>query len=132
MEIRTLKASIYTLLKESADRVYEYTRVPKSAIFPYLTFNLVTSAEALRDNNNDRNFVLEIDIFDYQETKNTAVLDSLFDDVFNALNSKEVIGSTINYKLNVNTVLPNLPTVNEHTFRRQITYTLKYMERGDI
>lgn len=134
MKTRKLKISLYTILtdveSDNSFNVYENGRVPKGATFPYITYSLNLSTESNRDADTDINFLLELDIFDYLLTKNTAILDEITDDVVNEFNSKNVIDNENGffYRLEKINYLPNLPTIDEHTFRRQLVYNLKYAE----
>ena len=131
MKTIDLKTAIKVLVDSASDYVcYEYGRVPKDAEFPYSTYNIVTPSNSLRDSITDFDFILEVDVFDYKENKNTDVLEALTDDIFNTINRADVIGSEIYFRVEPNGLLTQLPTPNEFTFRRQIVAVLHYMERS--
>lgn len=132
METRNLKKSLRDQLIgiDGVDRAYEYTRVPKTAKFPYVTYNMTTSGESLRDPDTDIDITLDIDILDYKEDYNTLVIDNLLDTVNTAINRLNVIESTFYYRIERTAILTQLPTPNEFTFRRQISCVLRYMERS--
>lgn len=131
METIKLKNALKTLIDSASSYVaYEYGRVPKTAEFPYATYNVVTPSNALRDSITDYDFILEIDLFDYQESKNTDRIEGFADDVFNTVNRADVITNDIYFRIENNGLLSQLPTPNEFTFRRQIVAVLHYMERS--
>lgn len=130
MQTINLKTTLYTLLASTGRTVYEYTRVPKDATFPYVTYNLTTSTESDRDAITDVDLTLEIDILDYSENKDSTVIETILDEINSLINRKEVIGSEFYFRIERNSILQMLPTANEFTMRRQIACTLNYMERG--
>jgi len=124
-----LKTSVYTVLKDTSNTVYDYTRVPKKPTFPYITYNFSNSIEAIKDKIDAVDILLEIDFFDYKLTKDTSALDTLFDSVDDMINRKDVFETGFCYRLIRQNKLWQLPTIDEHTFRRQLIYTLKYERR---
>lgn len=131
MKTNDLKTSITTAIKTAGtDSVYEFTRVPSDAVFPYVTYQFGTSIESLRDIDTDVDIPLQIDILDYRKDKNTDAIEDLVDAVDTALNRKDVIEDEFYYRLNRVNILQQLPTPNEFVFRRQLIYTLTYMERS--
>lgn len=133
METVKLKESLKTLLETNSEgkKAYEYTRVPKTAAFPYVTYNLTTSTESMRDPITDVDYTLELDILDYRQDKNTDGIEALLDSVNAVVNRKDVIETDFYYRIERTAVLTQLPTVDEYHFRRQIVCILRYMERSD-
>jgi len=151
-----LKESLYTTLRNSRNTVYDYLRVPKKPSFPYLTYQFKNSIESLKDCIQSVDILLEIDFFDYKLNKDTTELDELFDAVDNEINRKDVfveaqiyanfitsdtddfitsdskrfrtldLVNKFSYRLIRQNKLWQLPTIDEHTFRRQLVYTLKF------
>ena len=130
MVTRTLKKSIYDYLKTSTYDVYEFTRVPKGASFPYVTYNLDTSIESLRDSDKDIDFTINIDILDYKENKDSTVIDGMLDTINDLVNRADIIEDTFYYRIERQTILTQLPTPNEHTLRRQLSCVLHFIERS--
>ena len=124
-----LKKSVYETLRNDTNTVYDYTRVPKKPSYPYITYNFSNSIEAIKDKIDAVDILLEIDFFDYRLDKNTATLDALFDSVDLFINRKDVFETGFCYRLIRQNKLWQLPTIDEHTFRRQLVYTLKYERR---
>jgi hypothetical protein len=69
MNIITLQEQIYTFLKTKADRVY-FMDAPKETAFPYVTYDLPSSLENIRED-----FILEVDVWD--DEPDTKILETL-------------------------------------------------------
>lgn len=124
-----LKKSLVTVISTLGYDVYEYSRVPKSAQFPYVTYTLNGSGESDRDDISSVVFTLDLDLFDYVKTKNTATLDGMVNAVDNLMNRKDVIASAFFYRTEREVILLTMPTADEYTFRRRLVYNLKYSEK---
>lgn len=130
METAKIKQAVYDYLNETSYDIYEFTRVPKDSTFPYVVYNLGPSAEPLRDSVEDLDFTLEVDILDYREDKNTDTIESMLDTVNSRLNRAVIIKDGFVLQMIRSSILTQLPTPNENTFRRQIVSTMRYLERS--
>ena len=124
VNIIELKTSIYNQIKDITD-TYENGRVPKKVTMPYITYDLTTSTEDAIDNVDSVDFVLEITILDHNGEKDTTTVEQLVNQVDTVLNRKNTIEGNFYWFAIRQTVIPDLPTPDEFTFRREIQCLIK-------
>lgn len=129
MELKDIKKSIYNTISITGYNVYEYTRVPDDATFPYVTYNLISATDGDKDSIYNIDFSLEVDILDYTEEKNTDTIETMTSSVNELLNRLHVIEDAFTLSFYRRALFSQLPTIDEYTFRRQLVYKLDYDER---
>lgn len=129
INIIDLKTSIYNMLLMKGVttpffNVYEVGRVPKEAVFPYVTFNLEQGVNGLLDDSENINFDLEVTILDHNKQKDTTKAEEITNRIAK-LHTCYVKEDTLQYRvIRNNVILSNLPTVDEFTVRREITFNI--------
>lgn len=129
INIIEFKTSIYNKLLEKAVNmplfgVYEVNRVPKNAIFPYITYALEQGINGTLDDTENINFDLEVTILDHNKNKDTTKAEQITNNI-SELHTCFVKSDTLQYRIiRNNVILSNLPTEDEFTIRREITFNI--------
>lgn len=104
--------------------VYEVQRVPKDAQMPYVTYNLEQGLNGTLDDSENINFDLEVTILNHNKQKDTTSAEEITNNIAK-LHTCYVKEDTLQYRITRNNViLSNLPTTDEFTIRREITFNI--------
>ncbi len=119
-----LKTSLYSNLN-SIIKTFENGRVSKKELLPFATYELGVSNENLIDNVDSVNFILTINLLDHRVDKDTTWIETKVDEIDDFLNRKNIIENDFYYYCIRQGINPNLPTEDEFTQRRELTYLIK-------
>ncbi len=122
-----LQQSIYDEIK-GYTTVYNADAVPDDPSNPYAVYQIASGVNGLFDDSANRQYLLDIDIFYRNTTKDIDVLENIADDIENGLENKSVIEDGFCYDFITPVLSNNIPTTDENMFRRSMTWTIKYME----
>lgn len=110
---------IDTELRKKADRVY-HEEAPPNAEFPYVTYKFTNSntVEARED------FILQIDIWHYTDTRYTLPLETLTQNIKEQLSFTKHISDGIQTSIYLENRIA-VPEPEENIFRRQLRFLCK-------
>lgn len=119
-----LKTSIYNQLSTIV-KTFENGNVDKDEKMPYITYSLESTSEGDTDSTENVDFLLEVTILDHNLEKDTTAIENYVNSVDKLLAYKTIKESNFYWWVIRQLLLPNLPTTDEFTFRREFNFIIK-------
>lgn len=127
VSIIDIKTSIYNQLSAIL-KTFEYGRVPKDETFPYITYHLPSSTEGDTDSIDEIDYLMEVTILDHNQSKDTTTVENLVSQVSNLLSYKNIKEPSFYWYSVRQSIINDLPTPDEYTFRRELNFNITVNE----